>query len=183
MPKLDTWSRHVMDAATKKLVAERNPESMDVFEVSGKAWHDMFKWRSFTFKNYPEFDVCVTKFEQQYDLIIAEQVFEHIRYPWKAARNIFEGLKPGGYALITTPFIFPIHPTPLDCWRWTPQGMKFLLEDAGFLLENIITDGWGNFECYLHYAIAWKSAPYDGKRPIHNIPHSPVVVWGFAKKV
>jgi SAM-dependent methyltransferase len=172
-----------MDQATNALVASIAPETRDVFEVSGSAWSDMFPWKSFSSSDYPAFDVCNEKFSSSYDLIIAEQVFEHLRYPSRAAKNIYDGLRPGGFALITTPFLFHLHPTPLDCWRWTPQGMGFLLEDAGFNAEDVVTSGWGNLECFLQHAIDTSQAPgYDETRPLHNITHLPIVVWGFARK-
>ncbi|MGN6366219.1 methyltransferase domain-containing protein [Asticcacaulis taihuensis] len=183
MAKYDVWIRHVMDEATKKLVGDVEPEKMDVCEVSGNVWNDIFDWKSYTSKEYPDFDVCKDPFDQKYGLIIAEQVFEHVRYPWRAAQNMHDGLKMGGYALITVPFMFHIHPTPLDCWRWTPQGLGFMLEDAGFAPDEIVVGGWGNYECFLQHAIDQSMAPgYDGRLPLHNIGHIPNMVWGFARK-
>ena len=173
-----------MDARTEDLIRGLEPENLDVCEISGHAWDDMFLWRNYTNLDYPKFDVCTMSFERQYDLIIAEQVFEHVRYPWRAAKNIYDGLKPGGHFLISTPFIFHIHPTPLDCWRWTPQGMGFMLEDAGFQPHNIRAEGWGNYECFLRHAMIMEAPPYGGSpdQPIHNVPHIPIQVWALAKK-
>jgi len=171
-----------MDETTKNLVQDSNPAELDVCEVSGSAWRDIFPWRSYIDKEYPEFDVCLQPFDKVYGLIIAEQVFEHIRYPSRAAKNIFDGLRPGGYALITTPFIFHIHPTPLDCWRWTPQGMGFMLEDAGFPANLITTGGWGNYECFLRHAIDQTAPLMSPQFSIANVPHIPNQVWGFARK-
>jgi SAM-dependent methyltransferase len=183
MPKYDVWIRHEMDKATAAFVASRDPSKMDVFEVSGNAWSDVFPWKSYRASEYPEFDVCGDRFEGKYDLIIAEQVFEHIRYPANAARNIWDGLRAGGHALITVPCLFHLHPTPLDAWRWTPQGLAFLLEDAGFDRNNITTDGWGNIECFIQHATDLSQAPaYDGSQPLQNTLHLPIVVWGFAQK-
>lgn len=183
MPKHRPWIRYVMDEKTDLFVKSSRPDTLDVCEISGNAWQDTHQWKSYTNKEYPEFDVCNDNFDQRYDLIIAEQVFEHVRYPWRAAKNIYNGLRDGGYFLITTPFIFHIHPTPLDCWRWTPQGMGFMLEDAGFRQDNIITGGWGNYECFLRHAIDQSSAP--AMRPefsLENVTHIPQMVWGYAKK-
>lgn len=172
-----------MDEETSKFVREHNPDQLEVCEISGDAWREEFKWRSYESREYPGFDICTSAFERQFDLIIAEQVFEHVRYPWKAAANIYAGLRQGGYVIITTPFIFHIHPTPLDCWRWTPQGMAFMLEDAGFQSRDIITGGWGNYQCFLRHAIDQSSAP--GMRDefsLENVGHIPQMVWGFAQK-
>jgi SAM-dependent methyltransferase len=183
MSKHRPWIRYVMDDETEKLVRACNPDQLDVCEISGTAWHDAFPWRSYESREYPAFDVCTHPFERQFDLIIAEQVFEHVRYPWRAAANMYSGLRRGGHVLITTPFMFHIHPTPLDCWRWTPQGMGFMLEDVGFKPKHIVTGGWGNYECFLRHAIDQSSAPE--MRPelsLANVGHIPQVVWGFATK-
>ncbi len=176
------WIRYVMDEATYEFVSRLDTDAFDVLEISGTKWQSLRKWKSYTAKNYPEFDVCADRISRKYDLIIAEQVFEHLRYPWRAAQNIFEGLKDNGYCLVTTPFLFHIHPTPYDCWRWTPQGMGFLLEDAGFKREHILTDGWGNLECLTAHSADPTTAPgYDGSQPLHALPHLPGVGWGFAR--
>jgi hypothetical protein len=177
------WVRYVMDTSTSELVNRLETAEVEVLEISGNAWKDKANWKTYTAVEYPEFDVCTDKILQNYDLIIAEQVFEHLRYPWRAAINIYGGLRRGGYCLLTTPFLFHIHPTPLDCWRWTPQGMGFLLEDAGFQREHILTQGWGNLECLITHIVDVSNAPgYDGSQPLHSTPHLPIVVWGFARK-
>jgi SAM-dependent methyltransferase len=183
MPKYDVWVRHEMDKATHEFVARIGPAALDVFEVSGNAWSDIFPFKSYTSSDYPQFDICTDCFDKKYDLIIAEQVFEHIRYPGRAARNVWDGLRVGGYALITVPCLFHLHPTPLDAWRWTPQGLAFLLEDAGFDIGDITTAGWGNIECFVQHATDTSCAPaYDGTQSLRNTAHLPIVVWGFARK-
>lgn len=183
MAKFDIWVRHIMDRETKRLISGVAPETKDVCEVSGSVWADIFPWKSYTTLAYPEFDVCLHKFPQKFDLIIVEQVFEHLRYPWRAIQNIFDWLNPDGHVLITVPFLFHIHPTPLDCWRWTPQGLGFMLEDGGFRSDEIITGGWGNYECFLRHAIDQTSAPaMNSQFSLENIPHIPMMVWAFGHK-
>jgi len=48
-------------------------------------------------------------------------------------------LKLGGVAYLSVPFIFPIHADPDDYQRFTPSGIKILLND--FELINIIPMG------------------------------------------
>ena len=77
-----------------------------------------------------------TPLDDTFDLIIAEQVFEHLLWPYRAARNVHRMLRPGGSFLITTPFLVKIHPVPNDCSRWTETGMKHLLAEAGGRFTN-----------------------------------------------
>ena len=48
---------------------------------------------------------------------------------------------------MATPFMHKVHPNPLDCVRWTEQGLRFFLEDCGFASDGIVTGSWGNRAC------------------------------------
>ncbi len=85
--------------------------------------------------DYPEFDITKQTIPKQFDVIIAEQVFEHLRHPYAAARNVRAMLKDDGVFLIATPFLIRIHGQPNDYTRWTPDGLKAFLEDCGFDAE------------------------------------------------
>jgi SAM-dependent methyltransferase len=176
------WVRYVMDNATYRLIKEWDTANMSVAEISGDQWKDKVPWRDYIKLEYPDFDVCASSFPAKYDIIIAEQVFEHVRHPNRACKNIYSALKPGGLFLITVPFIFHIHPTPLDCWRWTPQGLSFLLQDSGFDVDNIIVDSWGNYECFLRHAIDQTAPWMRDDFPLNNQPHIPQMVWALARK-
>jgi len=114
------WTRVVMEQETERLVNSVDYGSMSALEISGSKWRP-FGFREYTSLNYPEFDVCATPFTHanRYDFVIAEQVFEHLLWPYRAGRNVWSLLNPGGYFLLTTPFLLPIHDYPVDCSRWT----------------------------------------------------------------
>ena len=57
-----------------------------------------FKFKSFTSFNYPDFDICKNiDLEKKFDFIIADNVWEHLKYPYKATKNVHDLLNPGGY--------------------------------------------------------------------------------------
>ena len=58
------------------------------------------------------------------DGIICTNVLEHVAEPQMCLDEITRVLKPGGQVYITVPFIFPVHPDPLDRWRWTLDGLR-----------------------------------------------------------
>ena len=89
------WCRAVMNAETERLVRELGPSELDALEISGDAWSG-FGFRSYQSCHWPEFDVCKDRLPGNFDFIVAEQVFEHIRYPLQAARNIHRMLRGGG---------------------------------------------------------------------------------------
>jgi hypothetical protein len=174
------WARVVMIEETRRLVGTLHPERLDALEISGETWKD-FGFKSYQSVDYPEYDVCEGPLPERYDLIIAEQVFEHLLWPYRAGKHVFEMLRPGGYFHLSTPFLFPIHDAPVDCSRWTETGLRYLLAECGFPLESCTTGSWGNRACVKRY-LKW-GAKYRGWRhSLRNDPATPIVVWAVARK-
>lgn len=172
--------RIVMDQETKKLIHDLPISKMDVLEISGSKW-EYLKVNSYEELHFPKFDICSEKTNKQYDLIISEQVFEHLLYPYRAGKNIFEMLKPGGYFLVTTPFLLRIHECPTDCSRWTPMGMKYFLNECGFRLEDVSVDSWGNRKSVIGNLKDWRI--YNSYwHSMKNEREFPIVVWALARK-
>ena len=54
-----------------------------VMEISaGPQWVREFNFRFFTDMKYPEYDICAQTLDRQFDLIIADQIFEHLKRPY-----------------------------------------------------------------------------------------------------
>lgn len=174
------WCRIVMDRETKLLVDELNTDELDVLEVSGTKWKD-FNFKSYKSVSFPEFDLCKDSFPNTFDLIIVEQVFEHLIYPYRAGKNVYSSLKKGGYFLITTPFLLKIHHAPIDCSRWTEVGITYFLEECGFEAASISSYSWGNKSCAVANLDFWV-AFIPSKHSLENDPDFPVVVWALARK-
>ena len=77
------------------------------------------------------------------DVIIANQVLEHVSHPAKVMASFYKHLADGGILAITTPFNYRLHEFALDngdtieegvkdYWRFTPNGYRVLFQDAGF---------------------------------------------------
>jgi hypothetical protein len=73
-----------------------------------------------------------------------DNVWEHLKYPYKATKNVHKLSKRNGYYLIIVPFLIRVHNVPIECSRWTEDGLRFFLHDCGFELEDIFTNLWGN---------------------------------------
>jgi SAM-dependent methyltransferase len=52
-----------------------------------------------------------------------------VKNPQLAISEMFRVLRPGGIAIISSVFDFPIHNYPNDYWRFTPQGLRLLMSD------------------------------------------------------
>ena len=174
------WCRIVMNQETKKLLENLDCAGMQALEISGEYWQ-RHPFQSYQKVRYPEYDVCKEALAQKFDIIIAEQVFEHIPYPYRAAKNIFEMLREGGYFLLTTPFLLKYHPCPLDCTRWTETGLQYFLEEAGFDPAKMQTGSWGNRACLIGNLDKW--AKYRKYRhSLKNEAEFHVVVWALVQK-
>lgn len=60
--------------------------------------------------------------------VICMDTLEHVEYPRRAMEEIHRILAPGGIAIISSVFDFPIHGYPNDYWRFTPEGFRSLLK-------------------------------------------------------
>ena len=86
---------------------------------------------------------------ERYDAVACQQVLEHIRRPWRAASQFYRVLKPGGISVSSVPHSSRRHERPHDYFRYTPEGIVALLEDAGFDLDRRAT--YGGLLSFLHH--------------------------------
>jgi len=173
------WMRVVYHEEWQRLFSTMPRDKLSLLEVSPGSmsmWRDL-GWATYTSLQYPQFDITKDVLPQQFDVIIAEQVFEHLRHPYLAARNILTMLKHDGVFLIATPFLVRVHNEPGDYTRWTEMGLAGFLEDTGFVAE---TDSWGNQECVIANFRQWERFRHGNN--LRNEPNLPLVVWAYARK-
>lgn len=175
------WCRVVMDRTTAEYVAGLDTARLDCLEISGTKWRTA-GFRSYQTASYPDYDVCAGPHRTEgYDVVIAEQVLEHVLWPYRAVKHVYEMLRPGGVFVVTTPFLLRVHAYPVDCSRWTELGLKHLLAEGGFPMDGIRTGGWGNRACVRGNLNRWANwIPW--RHSLRNEADFPVVVWAFARK-
>lgn len=66
------------------------------------------------------------------DTIISTEFFEHIHNIKEVLLESRRVLKKGGTLFFTVPFIWPLHVTPHDQYRYTPYSLTRIFEEAGF---------------------------------------------------
>jgi len=171
----------VMNRETRKLIDGLGLQRLKALEISGSSWSGEGYFREYRSVSYPEYDVCEGPLEETFDIVIAEQVFEHLLWPYRAGRHVYQMLRPGGWFLVSTPFLIKVHLCPHDCTRWTETGIRYFLAECGFPLARVRSHSWGNRTCvkanFPRWPIyqAWRHA-------LRNDPEFPVQVWALAQK-
>jgi len=173
------WIRAVYSREWQAFLSTLPLDSLSVLEISPSQWPVIKKNRVAHYRavNFPEFDITKDSLTEKFDIIIAEQVFEHLRHPYRAARNVHEMLRDDGIFLISTPFMVKIHAHPYDYTRWTPDGLRAFLEDCGFFAEVY---AWGNRKAIVANFNRWRR--FGWKRDLRNEADFPASVWAYARK-
>lgn len=71
---------------------------------------------------------------ESFDIVVSNQVFEHVPYFWITSAEIARVLVPGGLALVVSPSAGHPHRYPLDCWRFYPDAWSATCEYVGLEL-------------------------------------------------
>ncbi len=175
-PPLRQYAREAMNRDIAQWLTGVDAGALEAVEVSGNSRADQ-GWKSFTTLAYPDFDLVSSEPPGQYDVVICEQVLEHVPEPDAAVRTLRRLARPGGHILVSTPFLIRIHGAPDDYWRFTPLGLKTLLERQG--LEVEVVESWGNRSAVISNLRRW--AFYRPWRSLRNDSNVPVVVWAIAR--
>jgi len=172
------WMRVVMNKEIGKFVNHLEPSKLDALEISGTEY-SKYSWKSYLNYSYPDFDLTNPNSEvREFDVVICEQVLEHVSQPFIAAQTLYKLVKPGGTLIVNTPFLIKLHGMPDDYWRFTPSGMRVLLENSGF--TNVAVHSWGNKKCVKSNLGWWQSFRFY--HSLKNQESVPIMIWAFAVK-
>jgi SAM-dependent methyltransferase len=134
---------------------------------------------------YPDVDIHALPYpDRSFDVVISDQVLEHVRDPAQAVRESLRVLAPGGLVIHTSCFLNPVHKHPVDLWRFTEDALAALVGGA----EIIDCGGWGNRSALLlmFMGVGHHLIPEHPDHPLHRIalyndPTYPIVTWVVAK--
>jgi SAM-dependent methyltransferase len=88
----------------------------------------------------------------RFDSVVCHQVLEHVKDPMAVARELARVLKPGGLAIVSVPHLSRRHELPHDYFRFTPEGLSWLLQNAGFSRVQIVP--YGGLLSFLHHQVS-----------------------------
>lgn len=67
-----------------------------------------------------------------FDGALLINVLEHIYEAKQLLSETARVVRSGGWAVVVVPFLFPVHPSPKDFWRFTDASLNRMLTEAGF---------------------------------------------------
>ncbi|HEY1591044.1 MAG TPA: class I SAM-dependent methyltransferase [Solirubrobacteraceae bacterium] len=175
----DQWQRMTLNRAVDSYLVKLGPANLSAVEISGDAHADK-GWREYLSTNYPEFDLVAALAGQgPFDVVICEQVIEHVEDPCAAAANLRGLCVAGGHVIVSTPFLIRVHEEwgMQDYWRFTPRGLRTLLERAGLEVDSV--GSWGNRRVIAANLDRWPA--YRRWHSLRDEPKLPVQVWAFAR--
>jgi SAM-dependent methyltransferase len=114
------------------------------------------------------------------DTVLATELMEHLPSPDAFLAEVARVLRRPGVLILTVPFMEPLHEEPRDYFRFTPHGLRALLERHGFAVEQVLAKGgwWsvvvGSFVNQTLYDWANPERP-DGRRRDHPLALALVV--------
>lgn len=137
------FSRYVMYQSIEKWADTHQKDGIPVGKVIGGESPLTRLWPNahWVVTNYPEVDAMALPYENEsLDIILSDQMLEHVKKPWIAADEMLRVLKPGGLLICTTCFMQRWHP-PAVYFTFHPDGLRELFQDS---LSEIVVGGWGN---------------------------------------
>lgn len=121
-----------------------------VLEISGKTKEWLSKFDEVTISQFPEVSADDLPYEDEsFDCVIMNQVLEHCKKPWLCVEEAYRVLNKGGMLIASSPFMYQVHDWPGDFFRFTPEGLLCLTENAGFE-EVLLKHRSGNADMVKH---------------------------------
>ena len=79
------------------------------------------------------------------DLILCLETLEHVPKFWNVMQNIWWRSSVRSHLIVSVPGIgWPYHAHPVDCYRFTREGLASLLDDWTVTRQADVTDSQGN---------------------------------------
>ncbi len=102
--------------------------------------------------------------DHSFDAVISIAVLEHVKDPWRCAREIIRVLKPGGELICAVPFLQPVHGYPNHYYNMTAQGLQTLFDHALCVDRTAVTEGMGPVHALTWILRSWSEGLFGNTR-------------------
>lgn len=136
-------ARSTIIAALAKLAPTLKGRMVDIGSGHSRGYEDLFKAHVDEYlcvdRQYAEnVDICADCYnvplpDESVDAILSTQVLEHLDTPDRMLKETYRLLKPNGNLILTAPMVWGLHEEPVDFYRYTEYGLRYLLEQAGYI--------------------------------------------------
>ncbi|MBD2078130.1 methyltransferase domain-containing protein [Phormidium sp. FACHB-592] len=136
-------ARSTIIAALAKLAPTLKGRMVDIGSGHSRGYEDLFKAHVGEYlcvdRQYAEnVDICADCYDvplpdESVDTILSTQVLEHLDTPERMLKETYRLLKPSGNLILTAPMVWGLHEEPVDFYRYTEYGLRYLLEQAGYI--------------------------------------------------
>ena len=116
-----------------------------------------------------------------FDTFVLTQTLQFIGPVERALENAYAALAPGGVILATVPAIARIHYRHRDYWRFTPEGLRQLLE-LKLPGADIHTEGYGNAVAAIAFVLGLAAEELRREELYDLDPALPVVTWAVIRR-
>lgn len=65
----------------------------------------------------------------EFEVVLSTEMLEHVKDPFQVERELRRVTASGGVLILSTRFVFPLHDTPHDYFRFTKYGLKELFKE------------------------------------------------------
>jgi len=90
--------------------------------------------------------------DETFDTVLCTEVLEHVTNAELCVAELFRVTRPGGYVLVTVPYLYPTHELPYDFRRFTHLGLLSVLQRAGF--DEVVVEAKGGLGLLVsHYIV------------------------------
>lgn len=80
-----------------------------------------------------------------FDVVLLVNVLEHVFNYRALLQESVRVLKPGGNIVVMVPFLFPVHPSPRDFYRFTREALQREFQSLGLVKVRVTPLGTGVF--------------------------------------
>lgn len=116
------------------------------YGCGGSPYRDLFACERYHRADFPgstgldfilDSGATVAAADGSYDLVLSTQVLEHVPNPERYLTEARRLLRRGGRLILSTHGTYLDHACPNDYWRWTADGLRLALENAGFDVKTL----------------------------------------------